>query len=70
MAMLALERLFSGMYSLMLLEVMFELESLSTVGTFELPEVWSVRMIRHVSLEFVEAGELFGTQGARLEWKI
>ena len=50
-----------SMDSLMLLQVMFELESLAAVTALELPEVGSVLVVGHVSLQLVVGGEMLGT---------
>lgn len=59
-----LERLFSCMNSFVFLEVVFELESFSTMTAFEFPQVRSVRMVGHVSLQLVEGRELFAAKRA------
>ena len=55
------------MNSFVLLEVVFELESFSTMTAFEFPQVRSVRMVGHVSLQLVEGRELFAAKRAGLE---
>ena len=55
---LALKRLLSGVNPLMLLQMMFELESFATVLALEFPKVRAVCMIGHVSLELVECRKL------------
>ena len=55
------------MDSLVLLQVMLELESFAAVAALELPEVGAVRVVAHVSLQLVEGGELFAAQTARLK---
>jgi len=52
------------MNSFVLLEVVFELESFSTMTAFEFPQVRSVRMVGHVSLQLVEGRELFAAKRA------
>ena len=58
-AILTLKRLFSRVDPLVLLQVMFEFESLATVATFEFAQVWSVLVVGHVPLKLVERWELF-----------
>ena len=58
-AVLALERLLSCVDSLVLLQVMFEFESLAAVATFEFTQVRPVLVVGHVALELVEGWELF-----------
>ena len=58
-AVFTLKRLLSCVDALVLLQVMFEFESLATVTTFEFPQVWTVLVIGHVSLKLVEGWELF-----------
>ena len=69
-AVLALERLLPGVDSLMLLEVVLELEGFAAVGTLELAQVWPVLMVGHVALELAEGGELLVAQATRLQNKI
>ena len=64
---LALKRFLSGVDSLVLLQVMFELESFATMTTFKLSQVWAICVIGHVSLEFVESWKLFAAQTAGLK---
>ena len=58
-AILTLKRLFSRVDPLVLLQVMFEFESLATVATFEFTQVRAVLVVGHVSLKLVEGWELF-----------
>ena len=58
-AILTLKRLLSRVDPLVLLQVMFEFESLATVATFEFAQVWSVLVVGHVPLKLVEGWELF-----------
>ena len=64
---LALEWFLSGMDSLVLLQVMFEFESFTTMAAFKLSQVWAICMIGHVSLKFVESWKLFAAQTAGLK---
>ena len=64
---LALERLLAGVYALVLLEVMLELEGLTAVAALELAQVGSVLVVRHMTLQLRQRGELLATQGARLK---
>ena len=58
-AVFTLKRLLSCVDPLVLLQVMFEFESLATVTTFEFAQVWAVLMVGHVPLKLVECWELF-----------
>ena len=58
-AILTLKGLLSRVDPLVLLQVMFEFESLATVATFEFAQVWSVLVVGHVPLKLVERWELF-----------
>ena len=58
-AVFTLKRLLSCVDALVLLQVMFEFESLATVTTFEFAQVWTVLVVGHVSLKLVEGWELF-----------
>ena len=64
---LTLEWLLSCVNSLVLLQVMFELESLAAVTTFKLPQVRSVLVVGHVAHQLLQVGELLAAQSARLE---
>ena len=64
---LAFERFFSGVDSLVFLQMMLELECFATMRALELSEVRAISMVGHVPLEFVKGGELFATQTAGLK---
>ena len=64
-AILTLKGLLSRVDPLVLLQVMFEFESLATVATFEFTQVRAVLVVGHVSLKLVEGWELFRAHGAR-----
>ena len=66
-AVLALKRLLAGVDSLVLLEVMLELEGLAAVAALELAQVGPVLVVRHVALQLRQRGELLAAQGARLK---
>ena len=53
-AVLALERLLTGVDTLVLLQVVLELESLAAVAALELAQVGSVLVVAHVSVQFAE----------------
>ena len=58
-AILTLKGLLSRVDPLVLLQVMFEFESLAAVATFEFTQVWAVLVVGHVALKLVEGWELF-----------
>ena len=58
-AILTLKRLLCRVDPLVLLQVMFEFESLATVAAFEFAQVGSVLVVGHVPLKLVERWELF-----------
>ena len=58
-AILTLKGLLSRVDPLVLLQVMFEFESLATVATFEFAQVRAVLVVGHVPLKLVERWELF-----------
>ena len=50
--------------------MMFEFKSFATVAAFKLSQIWAIRMVGHVTLQFVEGWKLFAAQGAWLQRKI
>ena len=58
-AVFTLKRFLSRVDPLVLLQVMFEFESLSTVATFEFAQVRAVLVVSHVPLKLVEGWKLF-----------
>ena len=64
---LTLEWLLSCVNSLVLLQVMFELESLAAVTTLELPQVRPVLVVGHVAHQLLQVGELLAAESAGLQ---
>ena len=46
--------------------MVLELERFSALSTLELPEVWTIVVVGHVTLQLGQVGELFGAHGAGL----
>ena len=65
--MLALEGLLPGVNSLVLLEVVLELEGLAAVAALELPQVGPVLVVGLVALQLAQRGELLRAQATRLQ---
>ena len=65
--MLALEGLLPGVNSLVLLEVVLELEGLAAVAALELPQVRPVLVVGLVALQLAQRGELLRAQATRLQ---
>ena len=66
-AILTFKRLFSRVDPLVLLQVMFEFESLATVTTFEFPQVRPVLVVGHVAHQLLQVGELLAAESAGLQ---
>ena len=64
---LTLEGFLSCVNPLVLLQVMFELEGLAAVTTFEFPQVRPVLVVGHVAHQLLQVGELLAAQSARLQ---
>ena len=64
---LTLEGFLSCVNPLVLLQVMFELEGLAAVTTFEFPQVRPVLVVGHVAHQLLQVGELLAAQIARLQ---
>ena len=64
--MLALEGLLPGVNSLVLLEVVLELEGLAAVAALELPQVGPVLVVGLVALQLAQRRELLRAQATRL----
>ena len=64
---LALEGFLSRVNPLVLLQMMFELEGLAAVTTFEFPQVRSVLVVGHVAHQLLQVGELLAAESAGLQ---
>ena len=64
---LTLEGFLSCVNSLVLLQVMFELEGLATVATFKFPKVGPVLVVGHVAHQLLQVGELLAAESAGLQ---
>ena len=64
---LTLEGFLSCVNPLVLLQVMFELEGLAAVTTFEFPQVRPVLVVGHVAHQLLQVGELLAAQIAGLQ---
>jgi len=68
--MFAFKRFLSRVNSFVLLQMVLEFKGFSTFPALEFPQVWTVIMIGHVSLQLCQVGELFGADCTRLwTWK-
>ena len=64
-AILTLKRLFSRVDPLVLLQVMFEFESLATVAAFEFAQVWSVLMVGQDFMSCKHRAQLYRKQPSK-----